>query len=242
MLSGRQDAYGAAMLDHLHGEGGYEIVERDDGFFYPGAGPELYFTPFRHWRAHEKAAMRYVRGRVLDVGCGAGRVCLYLQGRGLDVMGFDVSPLAVQTCRLRGVNEVEVRSINQVSRELGVFDTIAMLGSNFGLFSNRERARRLLRRLAAMTPPDGRIIATTRDPHKTDDDADLRYLERNVQGGRLPGQWRIRIRYRDLCTPWFDHLTVSEDEMHALLGGSGWAVRRVLDGPDGRYAAILAKS
>jgi hypothetical protein len=65
--------------NHLEGRGGYEIVERDDGFFYPGAGPELYFAPFVHWRAHEKAAMRFVRGHILDVGCGAGRVCLYLQ-------------------------------------------------------------------------------------------------------------------------------------------------------------------
>jgi hypothetical protein len=124
---------------------------------------------------------------------------------------------------------------------MGSFDTVVMLGSNFGLFADPERARRLLRRLHSMTPPDGRIIATTRDPHETDDPDDLRYIRWNVRHGRLPGQWRIRIRYRDLCTPWFDHLTVSESEMRVLLDGSGWEIRRVLDGPDGRYAAVLVK-
>ena len=241
MLGPRQDAYGAAMLDHLDGKGGYEIVERDDGFFYPGAGPELYFAPFAEWRAHEKAAMRYVRGRVLDVGCGAGRVCLYLQRRRLDVVGFDLSPLAVETCRRRGVDHAEVRSIDRVGRAMGVFDTVVMLGSNFGLFGDRDRSHRLLRRLADMTPPTGRIVATTRDPHATDDDADLRYIRRNPRRGRLPGQWGIRIRYRDLCTPWFDHLTVSKDEMGVLLEGTGWRINRICDGPVGRYTAILAK-
>jgi hypothetical protein len=52
MLTDRQDAYGRAMLDHLDGRGGEEIVERDDGFLYGGAGPELYLAAYRRWKVH----------------------------------------------------------------------------------------------------------------------------------------------------------------------------------------------
>ena len=48
MLTPAQDAYGRAMLDHLEGREAWEIVERDDGYFYPGAGPDRYFAPFGH--------------------------------------------------------------------------------------------------------------------------------------------------------------------------------------------------
>lgn len=241
MLTERQDAYGRAMLDHLDGRGGEEIVERDDGFLYRGAGPELYLAPYRRWRVHERRCMRWVRGRVLDVGCGAGRVMLHLQDRGFDVRGFDVSPLAVEACRRRGTERVEVRPITRIGREMGTFDTIVMLGSNFGLFGDAARTRRLLRRMHGMTGDAGRIVASTRDPHATDDPADLEYLRRNELRGRMPGQWRIRIRYRNLRTPWFDHLTVSEAEMRELLDGTGWRIGRLEPGPAGRYSALLLK-
>ena len=42
-----QDAYGQAMLDHLRGRETWEIVERDDGHFSLGAGPELCFAEFK---------------------------------------------------------------------------------------------------------------------------------------------------------------------------------------------------
>ena len=60
-------------------------------------------------------------------------------------------------------------------------------------------------------------------------------------GGRMPGQWRMRIRYRDLRTPWFDHLTVSGAELGRLLDRTGWRIDRVEQGPVGRYSALLLK-
>jgi hypothetical protein len=57
----------------------------------------------------------------------------------------------------------------------------------------------------------------------------------------MAGQWRIRVRYRNCCTAWFDHLTVSRPEMEQVIAGTGWHVHRFLDGPRGRYSAVLEK-
>src|SRR5262245_66440757 len=93
------------MLAALDEEAGVaEIVEREDGFINASVtGPAMYFAPFRRWPAHHRAAMRLVRGRVLDVGAGAGRVSLHLQERGHDVVAIDHSPGALEVCRRRGV-------------------------------------------------------------------------------------------------------------------------------------------
>ena len=56
--------------------------------------------------------MRFVRGRVLDLGCGAGRVGLHLQSRGHDVVGIDVSPLAVEIAGQRGLADVRLGTLD----------------------------------------------------------------------------------------------------------------------------------
>jgi len=228
------------MWDNLQGKPSAEIVERDDGYVDVG-GVSGYFSEFKDWPRHQRTAVRFVRGRVLDVGCGAGRCCLYLQERGHPVVGIDVSPLAIKTCRRRGVKDARVLPFTQVSRAFGRFDTILMMGNNFGLFGNPSRARWLLRRLRGLTSRDARILAETSDVKQTEDRDHLRYHRFNRRRGRLRGELRIRVRYRRFCTPWFDYLMVSPEEMKAILAGTGWRVRRFLKSAGPAYVAVIEK-
>ena len=236
-----QDAHGRAMQDFLTRQRGYEIIERDDGFIGLSGGPAPYFTDYRDWSAHQKRAMRFVKGRVLDIGCGAGRACLYLQGRGHEVTGIDVSPGAIDVCRQRGVRDARVLSITRVSAGLGRFGTILMLGNNFGLFGSFKRARWLLRKLRGITGEGARIIAESLEPYATDEACHLAYHELNRGRGRMAGQLRIRVRYQTYATAWFDYLLVSQDEMKSILDGTGWRLARTLEGNRGIYIAVIEK-
>ena len=169
------------------------------------------------------ALQRHAHGRVLDVGCNAGRHALYLQQQGLDVLGVDVSPLAIAVAKERGLN-AEVLSIDELSAELGMFDTILMLGNNFGLFGSAAKARRLLRRFKAFTRPGATLIAESLNVYETKDPDHLAYLAANRERGRMSGQIRMRARYKRLVTPWFDYLMVSPEEMETLVDGTGWRV------------------
>jgi SAM-dependent methyltransferase len=236
-----QDGYGQLLLAALDDPGVAEIVERDDGFISADPSPrEVYLAPFRRWPAHHRQAMRYVRGRALDVGAGAGRVALHLQERGHDVVAIDVSPGAIEVCRRRGVRDARVIGIDDLDDSIGPLDTIVMLGNNFGLVANPKKAKRLLRRFHRLTSPDGRIVAETRSVYTTDDPVHLDYQERNRERGRMSGQIRLRIRFRRAATPWFDYLMVSQPELADLVEGTGWAVGDVLDSDD-TYVAILEK-
>jgi SAM-dependent methyltransferase len=240
-LNKKQDAYGWLVHDYFKGDRVTEIVERDDGFIAPSGGPVTYFAPYGKWPRFQQRAMALVRGRVLDIGCGAGRVALYLQHSGHAVLAVDNSPLAVRTARLRGVRDAQVLSVTQLNRRLGIFDTIVLFGNNFGLMANPQRARWLLRRFAGMTSEHAVIVAEILDPYDTKVPEHRRYHRRNRARGRMAGQSRIRVRYKDTVTPWFDYLFVSRLELRRLLRGSPWKVMHILDSPGPTYIAVLTK-
>jgi SAM-dependent methyltransferase len=236
------DGYGQMLLAALEGQKVVEIVEREDGFISASVmGPSLYLAPFRRWPPHHRRAMRFVRGRVLDVGCGAGRVCLHVQERGGEVVGIDLSPGAIEVCRRRGVRDARVMAIEDLDDSLGPIDTVVMLGNNLGLLAAAGKGRELLRRLHELTTDRGRIVGESRDVTTTTDPAHLAYQRANVERGRLPGQLRLRVRHRTAATPWFDYLMVSPEELARIVDGTGWRVARVLDSDD-TYVAVLEKT
>ncbi len=237
----QQDAVGHEFLARLHGDHSYEVVERDDGYLEPTPGPGVYFSEYKDWPLHERKAVGLARGRVLDVGCGAGRHALYLQKKGLDVLGIDTSPLAVRVCKLRGLKRAKVMNVTKIPGNLGPFDTLLMLGNNFGLFGNVKRAGWLLRRFHGLTSDSGKIIAETVNPYDTTNPWHLAYHKLNRKKGRMPGQIRLRVRFLTYATPWFDYLFVSKPELKKILKGTGWVARRFIDSRGPVYIAVMEK-
>ena len=94
-----------------------------------------------------------------------------------------------------------------------------------------------------MTSPNAVILAESVNPYTTSVAAHRRYQRRNRARGRMGGQIRIRIRFRDVKGPWFDYLLVSQGEKKAILAGTGWRVRKILRSSRGPvYVAVIGKS
>ena len=91
------DPFGMMMLEQLKtGDVLAEIIERDDDFIDIASRPGLYFSEYKKWDPVEKKAIKLAAERVLDIGCGAGRHAIYLQDKGFDVTGIDISPVRLR--------------------------------------------------------------------------------------------------------------------------------------------------
>jgi SAM-dependent methyltransferase len=225
------DAFGALLLAGLDDPAATGVIERDDGLI--GLQPAApYFTEPSEWSSLERAACERVSGRVLDVGCGAGRHALHLQSRGVDVVATDPSPGACAAARARGVREVHQLGIAEVGEWGERFDTFLLLGNNLGLLGSREAAPRLLAALAVAAAPGARILGGNIDPSGSPEPEHAAYQQRNLDAGRLAGQLRLRVRYRRLADAWFDYLLCSAAELGALVADSPWRIAGVeTDGP-----------
>ncbi|MBI2147722.1 class I SAM-dependent methyltransferase [Candidatus Woesearchaeota archaeon] len=238
----KRDAYGQEVWAFFQGKKSFEVIERDDGFVDFSTGAPAYFAKFKDWPKIQKHAIKYAKGNVLDVGAGAGRVSLYLQKKKINVVAIDNSPLAIQVCKKRGVKHAKVLPIEQISTfKPNTFDSIIMFGNNFGLFSSFKKAKLLLKKFYKITTPSALIITENVDPYKTEDPVHLLYHKFNRKRGRMPGQLRIRIRFRNYTGDWFDYLLVSKEEMKEILKDTGWRVKKFIDVGNYMYSAIIEK-
>lgn len=236
-----QDAFGRALIDHHEGRHGPPLMlESDDGGIRAAdLQPADFFLPFEAWAPWEQRLIHRATGAVLDLGAGAGRHSLHLQGLGHDVTAVDISPGAVSVCRARGIRNVRCADLRDLPAD-EVWDTILLMCGNLGLAGDWEPTRALLRRLAQMTSMGGVLIGDSVDP-ASDDPADLGYGERNEEKGFHRGHVRLRLHYGSLVTPWWDQINIAPGDIGPLIEGTGWSLIEIAGDEEG-YGVQLSRT
>lgn len=121
------------------------------------AGNEFALNPF------EKVALPFVRGRVLDLGCGLGNLSIEAARRGAEVVAVDASATAIE--RIRSVAVAEKLNITPVLADAGnyaitgQFDTIITIG--LLMFFQQEKALALLADIQQHVAAGGLAIVNT---------------------------------------------------------------------------------
>ncbi|GGZ03178.1 methyltransferase type 11 [Streptomyces avidinii] len=103
----------------------------------------------------DRTVLRRCTGRVLDIGCGAGRLVEALTGRGRrQVLGIDVCPSAVITTVCRGGSAMS-RSVFDPLPDEGRWGTALLIDGNIGIGGD---PRRLLRRVRNLVHREGLLL------------------------------------------------------------------------------------
>ncbi|MFW9806057.1 MAG: class I SAM-dependent methyltransferase [Candidatus Thorarchaeota archaeon] len=236
------DPWNEIMMDAVDGISGTYYIEREDGKVETLEVSD-YTKPYSEWPEIEKIAIKQARGKVLDVGCGAGRVAIYLQILGHDVVGIDLAHGAIEASRRMGLKRGYVMSAAELEFKDEIFDTIVFFGNNFGIAGNEKQVISMLKHIHKFTAPDAIILAESLNPLNTDAPEHLKYHEMNRKRNRPPGLIRLRVKYKDQVGDWSDLWLTTPDEMEMLAEKGGWRLKEILQiEGQSQYVGILTKS
>ena len=186
----------------------------------------------------ERLALDLCRGRVLDVGAGAGCHSLALQHRGLEVTAIDISPLSVGVMQRRGVTDV--RAVDLFDEAFaGCYDTVLMLMNGSGIVGRLERMPQFFRRMKQLLSPDGQILM---------DSSDLRYVFEDEDGaldidlnGAYYGELDYRMQYRQVKGDDFPWLYVDFGTLSCHAQANGFRTELLAEGSHYDYLARLTQ-
>lgn len=194
------------------------------------------FRKFEDMPKLEQKALTLARGKVLDVGAGAGCHALTLLEKGVDVKAIDISPLSCDAMRLRGIKNVEC--INLFDIHLSeTFDTILLLMNGTGIAGKIENLPILFNRLKALLNKDGQILI---------DSSDLKYIYENEDGsfdinlnGAYYGEVDFQMIYKNIKGDYFDWLYVDFPLLKSIAENCGLHGELVAEGEHYDYLARI---
>ncbi|RZJ33679.1 MAG: class I SAM-dependent methyltransferase [Flavobacterium sp.] len=166
-----KDLFGKAILDYATQNSPEDLITETSISEADEMSVAYLFRPFDQMPALEQRALQESRGRVLDAGCGAGSHSLYLQAKGFDVTAIDISPNAIEACRLRGIKKAHLADIMQLENEK--FDTILLLMNGAGMCGKLDNLGNFLQKLKSLLNPGGQVLLDSSDIiYMFDDDED----------------------------------------------------------------------
>ena len=171
-LSPINDPMGAAIRDYQNNGKASRLRVLSSMFDEDEMPVAHLFRTFNQMPRLEQKALSMAKGRVLDIGAGAGCHALALQERGLEVKAIDISPLSCEVMKERGVKDVEC--VNLFNPQLqGKYDTLLLLMNGTGIAGKLNRLSMLLNRLKELLAEGGQILI---------DSSDLKYIYENEDG------------------------------------------------------------
>ncbi len=164
------DILGTALLDYYEDNYTEDIITESTISEADEMPLPYLFRSFDEMPKLEQKALQLAKGKVLDVGCGAGNHALYLQEKGFDVDAIDISKGAVKVSTLRGVQNVTQQNLFEVTQK---YDTILLLMNGIGICGKLNKINHFLQHLKSLLNPNGQILLDSSDikyMFDTDDD------------------------------------------------------------------------
>jgi len=198
--------------------------------------PDYFFRNYNEMPRLERIALKMSKGKILDIGAGAGCHSFYLQKTGKDVSALEVSQLCCNVLEKRGIKKIINSDILSFTDER--FNTLLLLMNGIGIAKNISGLRELLTHLKKLLLPKGTILV---------DSSDLIYLYQEENGSFLfdinaknyYGEIEYQLKYKNIIGESYSWLFADNVILFEIAEDLGYQTKIVDYGPHYDYLAEL---
>jgi cyclopropane fatty-acyl-phospholipid synthase-like methyltransferase len=195
-----KDLFGKAILDYQTNNAPEAIITETNISEPDEMSVAYLFRNYSEMPKLEQKALQLCKGKILDIGCGAGSHSLYLQEKGFEVTSIDISTNAIKACELRGLTNaknIDLLVLDSDSHQ-NKFDTILLLMNGTGIFKTIVETPKYLQKLKSLLNPNGQVLI---------DSSDIIYMydEDDVPTKKYYGELEFIISYKnelEIPFPW----------------------------------------
>lgn len=237
LLSADKDPMGAAIADYYKHHKADRLRVFSSLFDEDEIPVKDLFRTGKQMPLLERTALDLATGKILDAGAGSGCHSLALQEAGKDVHAIDISPLAVNVMKQRGVHNATQTNLFD-EQFCGSYDTILMLMNGSGIIGKLENLPAFFRKMKQLLHGGGCILM---------DSSDLRYLFEEEDGsfvidlaGDYYGEVDFQMQYKDIKGDSFDWLYIDFQTLSHYAAENGFKAELVKEGGHYDYLAKLS--
>jgi SAM-dependent methyltransferase len=232
-----KDLFGKAILDYQTNNQPENLITETSISEQDEMSVAYLFRSYDEMPKIEQKALQLAKGKVLDVGCGAGSHSLTLQNdRNLDVTSIDISKNAIQACILRGLKNAKIQDVMTLENEK--FDTIIVLMNGPGICGKLKNIPKFLLKLKSLLNANGQILL---------DSSDIVYMfDEDEDGGKwIPseneyyGETIFTITYKGEKEVPLDWLFLDYNTLQNASFANGLQCELILEGEHYDYLARL---
>lgn len=233
-----KDLFGKAVLDYQTNNSPEDLLTETSISEADEMSVSYLFRNYNEMPKLEQKALQLAKGKILDVGCGAGSHALELQNeRKLDVTAIDISENAVKACQLRGIENAKVVNILDLDTQ-NKFDTILLLMNGTGIFGTLNETAKYLQKLKSLLKEGGQILIDSSDLiYMFDQDEDGAY---SIPADGYYGELTFTVQYKGETEETFPWLYLDYNTLQNAAIANGLQCELVAEGEHFDYLAKLS--
>lgn len=227
-----KDPLGQALLDYYYQGKAKDIQVQSDLADDDIIQVAYLFRPWEEMPEWEQKALAACKGKILEIGAGAGTHGRILKLMKKDISLIDISPGAVKVMQLQHLAQARQRDIFHLNQEK--YDTLLLLMNGIGIVETIKGLHIFLEHAKSLLNSGGQIIF---------DSSDLMYLYPSIQEieaqKRYYGEVVYVMKYKNIFSQAFGWLYIDMEMLSQIAKEHAYRIEILHEGPHHEYLARL---
>ena len=231
-----KDPFGLAIQDYISNQHEENIIVHSELCDEDVIPVQYLFRSYDEMPVLEQKALELAKGKILDVGAGAGCHAKYLHEQNRDVFAIEISKRSVEYYQSLHIPSACIDFFDMTKK----YDTLLFLMNGIGLGGQLANLEKTLLKCKELMLRGGQILC---------DSTDIKYMYEDEDGSywmdlnsNYYGEFKFQTTYKNAVSDWFDWLYVDFETLKKVASSCNMTAELVQQGENHDYLAKIVSN